>query len=58
MKQNNLVILFIAPNCPWCKKAKIFFKKNNIKFNTVDVSKNKKALMIAKNMDVKGYLLY
>lgn len=37
------VIVYSTPTCPWCKKAKEFLKKNNVKFKSVDVSSNSKA---------------
>jgi len=38
-----MVKLYITPACPYCFTLKEFFKENNIKFEEVDVSKNKKA---------------
>lgn len=37
------VILFTAPNCSWCSVAKNFFKDNQIKFKTIDISRDKSA---------------
>ncbi len=37
------VVLFTSPSCVWCTRAKQFFKKNNIKFKTIDISRDKKA---------------
>jgi glutaredoxin 3 len=37
------VKIYSTPTCPWCKKAKAYFKENNIKFTDVDVSSDKKA---------------
>lgn len=37
------VVLFTAPNCSWCVKAKQFFAKNNLKFRQIDISKDERA---------------
>ena len=42
-KRQKRVALFTGPGCVWCVKAKNFFKKHKIKFNEIDVTKNKKA---------------
>ena len=36
------VIIYSTKTCPWCKKTKEFFKKNNIKYTEKDVSKSRK----------------
>jgi len=36
-------IIYSTKTCPYCDKAKDFFKKNRIKFREIDVIKNKKA---------------
>ncbi|MEA2050646.1 MAG: glutaredoxin domain-containing protein [Campylobacterota bacterium] len=38
------VALFTAPKCKWCGELKQYLKSKKIKFNVVDVSKNKAAL--------------
>lgn len=38
------VALFTLPNCKWCEKAKTYFKSKKIRYNLIDVSKNKQAL--------------
>lgn len=38
------VALFTIPNCKWCDKAKAYFKSKNIRYNQIDVSRNKQAL--------------
>jgi len=38
-----MVKLYVTPACPYCFTLKEFFKENNIKFEEVDVYKNKKA---------------
>lgn len=36
------VIVYTTPVCPFCVLVKNFLKKNNIKFEEVDISKNEK----------------
>ena len=43
-KQTKPVALFTAPGCPWCARAKNFLKQNGVRFRTIDVSTDKKAL--------------
>ncbi|RXJ87898.1 glutaredoxin domain-containing protein [Arcobacter sp. CECT 8985] len=38
------VALFTVPKCKWCDKAKAYFKSKNIRYNQIDVSRNKQAL--------------
>ena len=42
-KRQKRVALFTGPGCVWCVKAKNFLKKHKIRFNEIDVTKNKKA---------------
>ena len=42
-KPQKRVVLFTAPNCHWCSKAKSYLKKNNIRFKTIDLSRDKMA---------------
>ena len=37
------VKIYSTPTCPWCHKAKDFFKANKVAFTDIDVSKDKKA---------------
>ncbi|MBD3263107.1 NrdH-redoxin [Candidatus Woesearchaeota archaeon] len=37
------VIVYEAPNCPWCDKVKQFLKENKIKFKAINVAENQKA---------------
>lgn len=37
------VRIFSTPTCPWCEKAKEFFKNNNIEFENLDVSQDEKS---------------
>lgn len=32
--------VYSTPSCPWCARAKQFFKENNVNFQDVDVSKD------------------
>ncbi len=34
------VKIYSTPTCPWCHKAKEFFKENNVKFEDIDVSRD------------------
>ncbi len=38
------VALFTLPNCKWCDNAKAYLKSKKIRFNQIDVSRNKQAL--------------
>lgn len=35
--------LYSTPTCPWCAKAREYFKKNKIKVTDYDVSENARA---------------
>jgi len=35
--------IYSTPTCPWCKKAKEYFKENKIKFTDIDVSEDEAA---------------
>jgi len=37
------VKIFTTSTCPWCMKAKEFFKKNKVKYQEVDVLKDRTA---------------
>ncbi len=37
------VVLFTSPTCHWCTVAKQHFKKHNIKFRQIDITKDQKA---------------
>jgi len=37
------VIVYSAPNCPWCVIAKKFLKDHNIDFKEIDVSEDEAA---------------
>ena len=37
------VVLFTAPGCHWCTKAKTFFKRCKINHRTIDISRDPNA---------------
>lgn len=37
------VKIYSTPTCPYCDMAKQFLRENNVKFEAVDVSKDRKA---------------
>lgn len=37
------VILFTAPGCPWCNRAKRYLRERGISFKEVDISRNPSA---------------
>jgi glutaredoxin len=37
------VVLFTAPGCVWCSRAENFLRKNKIKFQKIDISRDRKA---------------
>ena len=41
---NNMVKVYSTLTCPYCFTLKEFLKKNNIEFEDIDVSQDKKAL--------------
>lgn len=45
------VTIYTTQDCPWCHKAKEFFKENHIRFEEIDVGKSVRAAkqMIAKS---------
>ena len=45
MQQNSQlkVIIFTTPTCSYCNIAKRYFKEKHIRFNDVDVSRDKRA---------------
>ncbi len=36
------ISIYTTPTCIWCKKTKEFFKAHNVKYNEIDVTKDKK----------------
>ena len=45
-------IIYSTPTCPYCEMAKDYFKKNNVDFESFDVSTDEKA---AKDMISKSH---
>ncbi|RKZ22689.1 NrdH-redoxin [bacterium] len=37
------VIVFTAPGCPWCTRAKNYLRERGISFKEVDISRNPSA---------------
>lgn len=37
------VVLFTTPTCSWCRKIKQHFKKHNVRFKEIDVTKDERA---------------
>ena len=37
------IIVYSTSMCPWCVRAKEFFKKNRIEFKDIDVNENREA---------------
>ncbi len=48
------VALFVLPKCKWCDEAKAYLKSRKIRYNLIDVSKNKKALNDCKKHGCSG----
>jgi len=41
--QHLKIKIYTTPSCPWCRKAKSYFKELGIQFKEIDVSKDQKA---------------
>ena len=39
------VKVYSTPSCPWCTVAKNYLTSKNVKFEDIDVSRNRKAAM-------------
>lgn len=50
-KREKNVVLFTSPGCSWCTVAKKYLRENDIRFKTIDVSRDAKA---AKNCQKHG----
>jgi glutaredoxin len=48
------VVLFTAPGCHWCTKAKAFFKRYQINHRTIDISRDDKARQDCERHGCKG----
>lgn len=42
-KRQKRVVVFTAPGCVWCTRVKKYLKDHKIRFNEIDVSRDKKA---------------
>ncbi len=45
MKRIAKVTVYSTPGCPWCVKVKEFLKEHKIKFDDIDVSRDRKKAM-------------
>ncbi|MBN2017357.1 MAG: NrdH-redoxin [Candidatus Cloacimonetes bacterium] len=41
--QTASVVVFSTPMCSWCRKTKDYFRKHNIRFKDIDVSRDQAA---------------
>lgn len=39
------VIVYSAPNCPWCERTKEFLKEHKINFKDINVAEDEKAAL-------------
>jgi len=53
-KKQKKVVLFTSPSCIWCTRAKNYFRKQNIKFKEIDISKDKRAAKDCINHGCRG----
>jgi glutaredoxin len=53
-RKSNEVILYTTSWCPYCKKAKEFFKSRNIYFTEYDIEKDRDAAERKKRLDSKS----
>lgn len=44
LQLNNMVKIYSTPTCVYCKTLKGYFKKNNIEFEDIDISKDEQQL--------------
>jgi len=57
-KKQKKVILFTTPTCKYCTVAKSHLRKYNIKFKTIDISKDKKAAQDCEKHGCRGVPVY
>jgi glutaredoxin 3 len=38
-----IIKVYSTPTCPWCARTKDFLRKNNVKFQDIDVSRDANA---------------
>ena len=48
------VALFTLPQCKWCNEAITYLKSKKVKYNEIDLSKNKQALKDCKKHGCQG----
>ncbi len=53
-KRNYEVILFGTSWCPYCRKARDFFRARGIDFIEYDIEKDREAAIRKKELDTKG----
>ncbi len=39
-KKQPRVLLFTTPTCPWCRRAKRYFREKGIRFKEIDVTRD------------------
>ena len=53
-KRQKRVVLFSTPTCHWCSVVAQHFKKNQIKFKKIDISKDQKAALDCQRHGCRG----
>ena len=53
-KRLKSVVLFTSPSCVWCTRAKSYFRQNGIKFKSIDITKDKKAVADCEKHGCRG----
>ena len=44
MSEKQKIIIYSMDSCPWCDRAKEFFKEKKIEFEVIEVDKDQEAL--------------
>ncbi|MCI0382474.1 MAG: glutaredoxin family protein [Chlamydiae bacterium] len=61
-----MIVLYTAPNCPFCLKTKELFDRNKLAYTEIDVSQdefgwkemvNKSGQMAVPVIDIDGYIM-
>jgi glutaredoxin len=52
--KNQKVVMFTTPSCGWCKRAKAFFQKHNVRYIAYDIKKSKEARLKFKELKGRG----
>ncbi len=42
-KKQPRVLLFTTPTCPWCRRAKQYFRQHGVRFKEIDVTRDPSA---------------